>query len=569
MCNKQAADCRVTDWVRLTEAPRTFSLTEFQFSLTNLPEGLNVYREDELDAVCTFTSPNGTVLRITAFYYEEHLFDETVQLLGRGTAPGCFRVRVSLPEAGKWQYTLTVTVRGTLCDTLTGTVTAADSGRGSRILEVEPRRRQVFRTRAGENTLMIGRNLAWSAHPQEPGEFGRYTVENIHQLADNGGNAFRIWDVYFCTSHNRLRVHQMDQGAGAMWDRVFEAADERDVYISLVLFPHGEVSTRVDPSFELGPWSTKRGGYLENAADFFVDDRTIGAVKTYIRYIVARYGHSEHVIWELFNEIDHSEAMCEGRIDDVRAWLKEMKAYFKACDPYGHIVTNSAGFPSVTVGVCQPMEFVYYHFYNFYGVSQLATLCRNAYRAYQRPVVIGEYGYDGPHTRSLLGGSYFSPDFLELYQGNWASMMSGGASTAMNWWWDCMPRIGEPYGMFRPVAAMAKRIPWDDEAMQLVSSETVAAVGNTRIETLGYVGGTYAYLWFYDNRCLAMNRETAVFEGETVPVPMADGAYRVEWISTRTGEVVEQATCTAQNGTLTLTIPTWSEDIALAVEPAE
>lgn len=560
LCGKNG---RIEDFALLTKEPRTFSLLEFEFSVTDLPQEINVYREEELDIVFTMVSESGKIVKIPAFYYEEFRFTTSAYLIGRTDKPGCFRVRVSPPEAGVWQYTVTLSIYGEEKDSLSGTVTVAKSEQGSKVLQVEPNRRQVFETADGEPVFFIGRNLAWNATPHTPGTFSQYTVDNIRLLSQNGGNIFRIWDVNFCVNCNRKAVHEMHQHAGAMWDKVFEAADQNHVYISYVMFPHGELSTTCDADFCRGIFSKERGGYLDNAADFFSDEPSIAAVKTYIRYIISRFGYSEYIVWEMFNEIDHVDAMNQGRVDEVRVWLDNTAAYIRGLDPYHHLVSNSVHTCFHPI-LADSIDFIYHHRYNQYALSSVSDLCRRSWEDYNRPVVMGEFGWAGAEVTSVLGG-YFASDFLGMHQGDWACMMGGGASNGWCWWWDSMPKYGDPYAMFRSLSAMAKRIPWADPNMKAITSETLQAGENTRIETLGYISETYAYLWFYDNRFSALKRDEMVFENATLPLSLKDGVYQVEWINSFSGEAIQTTTETAKGGKLLLAMPTWSQEIALVV----
>ena len=549
----------------VTKQPTKFLLIEFETLVLDTQNKLNVYKENEIDLSIRLTSPTGKTISTCGFYFEEYCFNSKNELIGRTDSIPCFRFRVNLHEAGDWNFFVSLSFRRKCVDWLCGKVSVKDSANGSRILRVESNRRQTFVTESGENVVFCGRNLCWSMPIEQKNIFAEYITANMKKLALNGGNMFRIWDFLECGSYIKKGIHDMNQAASAMWDKVFEAADELDVYVSFVCSAHGEVSTCVDAVFDRSPWNIVQGGYIKNAEDFFTDKKTKEAYKTYLRYIVSRWGYCEHIIFELFNEIDHTDAMIAGRLDDVKAWLLEMTDYIRNIDPYHHLITNSAGSISVTPAICEGFDYIYYHIYNFYSMNQISELQRSTWYAYKRPVVLGEYGFAEPPTESMLEHRYFSYDFLEIHQGNWAGIMGGGAATAMPWWWYEIPIEYDSYKCYNAVSNFARQIPWSRADLLNVSDEYVN-INNHLISVMGYRGIDCAYLWFFDNNYLSLCRDRKVFQNETVSFALDSGEYFAEWIDTHSGEVVKREKIMALNRIIEINMPIWSEDIALKIE---
>lgn len=556
---------KLSDFRVVTECPMTFSLTEFETLVLDIPSDVNVYRESEINLSISLTSPSGKTVSASGFYFEEYCFNPKNELVGPADSIPGFRFRVNLKEAGDWSFSVILSMYGKCIDSLCGNILVKDSEKTSRILRVEPTRRQTFVTELGENVVFCGRNLCWSMPIEQKNIFAEYVTSNMKMLAKNGGNMFRMWDFLECGSYIKKGVHNMNQAASAMWDKVFEATDELDVYISFVCSAHGEVSTKVDAVFGRSPWNVAQGGYIKNAEDFFTDKKTKEAYKTYLRYVVSRWGYCEHIIFELFNEIDHTDAMIAGRLDDVKNWLSEMSDYIRSIDPYHHLVTNSAGSISVTPAVYDGFDYIYYHIYNFYSMNQLSELQRNGWYAYNRPVVLGEFGFAGEHTECLLEHRFFSNDFLEIHQGNWAGIMGGGASTAMPWWWYEIPPEYDSYKCYKVISNFAKQIPWNRADLSNVFDECVN-ISNHRISVMGYRGTDCAYLWIFDNNYLSMCRDSIVFKNETISFELDSGEYLAECIDTHSGNVIKREKIIALDRNIEINMPIWSKDIALKIE---
>lgn len=555
---------RICDFKVITERPRSFSLLEFEMEVSNLSEELNVYYEKDLLISAEITFESGNIIRTRAFYFEEYEINDRNELSGRTKKSPCFRLRINPQEEGKCSVKLALYIKGERTDTLCADVMVKKGEKGSRLLKVEPRRRQTFITASGENFTVVGENVGWNFPIEHRNSFGQYLMKHMTALSRCGGNFMRTWDYLEAGSRIRKTAYTMCQDSSAIWDRVFETAENLGVYISLVMTVHGEVSSKVDSSFALSVWHKNNGGFITDAKDFFTDYNAKDAYKTYIQYITARWGYNEHIIWELFNEIDHTDAILEGNLEEVRTWLSEMAECVRNNDPYGHLVTNSTGAVSVAAALYQPFDFVYYHQYNYYSIGQIADLHKNAWRAYNRPVLIGEFGYDSPCTFDFNDGSHISKDLLVLHQGNWAGVMGGGAGTAMNWWWMDMPDV-DGYRSYIGIAKMAKRIPWNEESLVSITHESVS-LSCTRIGSMGYCTENSAYLWFYDNNYSPMCRDNIDFMGEWAELCLEGGEYSVEWIDTRSGDSKIVETKKTENGKLRLNMPLWSKDIALVVQ---
>ena len=554
---------KLTGFKLLTEKPVAYQKVEFEMDVPILEEGLNVYKESDVDITMELVSSTGIKLTVDAFYFEEYEVDNENLLRERTNKKPSFRIRVSPQCGGTWDFTVTLAIRGSVVDKVSGYINVGNRNTGSRVLKVEENRRQTFKTVSGKNFAVVGENLCWNDPIAYARRFGQYCIDQMEYMSEFGGNMVRIWDYMDSGSRIKAGVHKMYQDSSAMWDAIFETAAEEGVYIDFVLMNHGEVSTLVDARWSASIFHANQGGYITNPVQFFTDRDTIDAFKTYIRYIVARWGYSEYVFsWELFNEINHTNGVMAS-LKDARNWLSEMADYIREIDPYKHMVSNSTGSPlEHPLATYSVFDFVFFHQYDVYYPSSWETTQKNTWLAYKKPVLFGEIGLTGA-TAQMAGGGTVTNDLTFFHQANWAGLMGGGGGTAMNWAWYELANVGGHFD-YKVVSEMAARIPFDDPNMYMANTIYLSP-SNQKIEGMGYRGNDYAYLWFYDRTYTCVNRRENTFENETATVTLDNGTYYVRWVNTWTGVSIKKEKVTVTDGTLTLNMPTWSKDVAVAV----
>src|SRR5690606_20912409 len=132
-------------------------------------------------------------------------------------------------------------------------------------------------------------------------------------------------------------------------------------------------SARTNPEWEHNPYNARNGGPLASPEEFFTDERAKRLTQQRYRYIVARYGYRTNLLaWELFNEVDLTDGY---DADAVSAWHREMAAYIKAIDPFGHPVTTSFSNPLLDPKVWSlpEIDFTNTHFYNATDMAASVT----------------------------------------------------------------------------------------------------------------------------------------------------------------------------------------------------
>ncbi len=298
---------------------------------------------------------------------------------------------------------------------------------------IDPRRPGSFARADGHAFIPFGANVAW-AHEPDVLNFYRTTLA---AFAANHLNWMRVWMVHWGRTNLDWVIPEdgapvppggIDAKVAARWDALLAAAEERGVYLQIVLQYHGQYSTTVNPSWADNPWNAANpGGFLRSPSDFFTDSRARLLTALKYRYIVARWGWSPAVFaWELFNEvhwvdalkIDHDEAV-------VAQWHADMAKLIRSIDVYRHPITTST--ENLLSPINAEMDFLQPHLYSADLITAARTFApRRADDA--RPIFYGEFGDD--HLRlpdNVKKSGLVEPPAI------WASLMGAGSLPAQAW----------------------------------------------------------------------------------------------------------------------------------------
>jgi hypothetical protein len=298
-----------------------------------------------------------------------------------------------------------------------------------------------FVTDAGTPYFPLGHDLAWR-YPDIPP-----LTELLHRMGGAGMNWARIWACAWdgknpiLIRHNADALRQQDiwreraplgeflPAALRQWDELVAAAEASGIRFQLVLFHHGLFSTRGDANWDEHPWNRANGGFLDRPQDFFTNDTAREYSRRWLRYAVARWGHSPAVLaWELFNEVEGVDAIQKDQAwPTIVAWHAEMAAFVRSLDPYHHLVTTSSG-------VQHPELYAAMDYYQPHGYPREVF---NAIAGIKplpgKPWFFGEFG----RGMSELNKN----ERLVVRDGIWAGMLAGHAGAAGYWFWERVTKL--------------------------------------------------------------------------------------------------------------------------------
>lgn len=558
--------------VCLTETPVIYKRVEFEMEMPKLPVGYNPFYEKDVALDIVLTSKAGTTFKVPGFCFQAYDYDTNGTQIGRAKTAPTFRIRVSLPEAGEWDYTITMVIRDIGEDSVSGSLLVADSEDKRGFIRVEPNRKQNFMFDDGTPYIAVGENMAWAEPVSPKSRHSAIYKKLLTKCAAEKANYFRLWSSSFamCMQDKQLDPSYMNLADCDQYDRIVEISEELGLYINFAMYHHGQFSRREvlpEHDYHNSAYNMNNEGYLDDPRDFFTNPRAKRDTKSYMRYLVARWGYSPNIFcWEFFNEQDGCDAGTNLNPKNqalMVEWHQEMCDHFREIDPYHHLLTTSSAWYSNSVIRHAMFDFISIHVYNYQSLELAADLQKNDYRTYHRPVLMAEIGMNG-------GPDYVGPncgtDKLELHQQHWICVMGGGAGTGASWFWPQVDRTNA-YDTFRAVAEMAERIPWRNPELKMCDKLTVPT-NHLKVLSQGYQLDNSAWLWFYDTEYRHNNRHNiAVRENVSFTVDLNDGEYVVTWIDPWSGDTLATETAVAKEGVLNVGMPAWQKDIAVTVLP--
>ena len=316
------------------------------------------------------------------------------------------------------------------------TVSGAPVGDGYVSVDAANPRRFILSN--GRRYFPVGHNVAWwTNNTQLPTAF--YKMGAAHE------NWSRVWMMQFYDSLNLEwpkvgGFGQYSLPVAQKWDAIVSAAEQAGIHFQMTLQHHGQYSSipgsDVNPNWEQNPYNTANGGFLANATNFFTDPTAIALTKQKYRYIIARWGYSPAILaWELFNEVQFTDAAYANQWGNIEAWHNEMASFIRSQDHYHHLITSSS---DLTKPIWDQTDYYQHHNYP----SDLIAGIRDAEDiSVSQPVApdfSGECGIDfTPHVG-------VSPPI-------WAGLMAAQSGDAMPWYWDTIDPNND-YGLFRAVS---------------------------------------------------------------------------------------------------------------------
>lgn len=273
----------------------------------------------------------------------------------------------------------------------------------------------------------LGHNLAWASGPI--GDLPAY----LGTMGAQGLNWARIWadhwdekNPFWPTRAPMPKEGEMSPAVLRKWDAIVSAADKAGVRFQLTLFHHGPWSTRVNSNWGENPWNVKNGGWLKTPSDFFTDPKAQALSRAWLRYAVARWGHSPAIMaWELFNEVQWCDPFYEKRGAIVGTWHDAMADYLRSLDPYHHLVTSSS---DLDLPIYRRADFYQPHGYPASVEGMVAETPK-----LDKPFFYGEIG------PGQLDGSR-PVQVAAIRDGIYTALLTGQAGAAQYWSWDLIPR---------------------------------------------------------------------------------------------------------------------------------
>jgi hypothetical protein len=533
----------------------------------------NPYDPEVADIQGHFTGPSGTTMDVPAFYYQAYRRTQTKdgfeQLIPVGKS--CWKVRFAGMEPGP--YTYTISVRDALgeirSDTRKFTVTPPKDPRG--YVRVSTKDPKYFEFENGQFFYPIGINMR-DGGDQARAQKGTYDFDDYFKsFHDEGLNFVRNW---MCAWWGGIewsdKYDSRFDGVGRYsmynaWrlDYAVDLAEKDDLFLEITLNSHGQIRRdKFDAEWEYNPYSVKNGGFVASPAMFFTDERVKKLYKQRYRYIVARWGYSQHVMtWDMWNEVDLVEGY---NPQQVGAWHQEMGSYLKQIDPWKHCVaTHYALHWGVGDELWRQPAIEYIQADSYWGKTVWHDMNQGyvSREAYNKPYMIIEYG---PQTATL-------PISYEEWQrnfrvGQWTSTILPRSSAAQFWYNDAWKQY-KLYDFQKPVMKFNEGEDRRNQNLVRVTAVTTPRDAGF-VQCMANAKSAYLYVFNWDRMIFAdPTKVSPKLTGVSVTVRgMDDGQYNVEFWDTVKGEVASRGTVESKGGMLKLALPDFAQDIAVKVK---
>lgn len=452
-----------------------------EFKIDAVGTWVNPFDPEDVRLDATVVTPDGSEIVVPGFYMVD--FDRSRDASGEErleqTGECGWRVRFTPRMVG------THTVRIVLSDG-TGTATAGpltvvvggDGAGGPGFVRRSLTNSRYLEHDDGSLFFPIGLNHAW------PDASATYDYDQtLERTGQNLGNTVRVWlgptfHRLSLETSERINAHGMLGGLGwynqeASWrfDHVVRRAEELGIKVLPVAYSFsGFRSTNGPSNWAESPYNAIHGGPMQRGSEILTDPVARELGKRYLRYIVARWGHSTAVMaWELWNEVTGVDDYDDGASE---LWHRDMAAYLKGLDPHGHLVTTSTWWTEGTPRLdgLDNIDIVMTHEYNapdhaipHYGAGRWKP------ELYGKPHLTGEFG-----NQEFDGGDsgVYEPETVSVHNVLWAGLMGGSSGGGLYWYWEIGNKAGW-HALFRPLAAFVSEVPLHRVEFEVFQPEVV------------------------------------------------------------------------------------------------
>jgi hypothetical protein len=534
----------------------------------------NPFDPQELDIRVKFTCDSGTTVDIGAFWYQEY-DARGVRPVGE---PG-WRARFTPTETGSWTAVAQVPDRGLQSAPLTFRVLPSDK---PGFVRVHPQNPSYFAFDNGDFFFPIGLNMAWwSGAGDALTDYRKW----MNPFAANGGNAIRVWmaEWSFGLEWNDTPLGDYTNRLRRAWllDQIFDMAEERDIYVVLVLLNCADFNDWQTNGWSGNPYNAAQGGPLDSPEQFVTDPTARALLQRRLNYIVNRWGYATHLLaWEWWNEVNLAPFSDEM----LMPWLQEMTAYLRARDVNRHLTTNSYAIRDISpiwnlpeLDIIQKHEYAHQISSADRDLAERAAsdLARLAASAPPKPILLGEFGYG---TEGY--GNDVDKTGIHLHNGIWATTFVGYAGSGMYWFWDVYIEAYQSWRHFRGLDRFLADV--DLTRYQPFSPLDITGPGGAPGEAVGLgLRGDDILIWLRSD-AYTVQAAVAAWEGAGSPSgfsyspplvkgqaitlqDMRDGVYTINWFDPQSAAWLEAAEVTAQGGRLSIPIPDFRRDLAARI----
>ncbi len=570
--------------------PSTHELSCFdKFEVTfDLPDRYaNPFDPEEVAVTAKIETPEGKTVTIDGFNtcdYYRTVTPTGEEVLPQG-APH-WKIRYAPPRPGTYRYTLQAhDTRGTATWGPGDFVALPATQPGYvRVSKIDPR---YFEFDNGTPFFPIGHNIRSPSDSRMNSQFPwvkRWPegttayARHFSAMREYGENMAEIWMAVWSLGLEWSSQWRGYHGIGQYnlmnaWemDRVIDEADRNGLYLNVVIHNHGKFSGFMDHEWASNPFNKKVGGYMESPEEYFTDPRAHESFRKLMRYIIARWGYSTRVFaWELWSEVNLTGANNKFyRTPECVNWHRFAADAILELDPNRHLVNThycsdyTAQNMEITAlsNITHSSVDAYHNDARVLKIVELLAGSAQCNNPNGKPVLITEFG--GASSAQSLAHLENS-----LHAGLWSSTSIPIAGTPFFWWWGLI----EEENYYPEFLAISRYMKGEDRRDPTLLSYSpiflMPDMPGVRISSFALKNGTRAQGWIYDALAFdtpASEVHPTISNLVTRLEGVSNGVYRVEFWDTSKGLLTKYQDVEANKGSLSVTVPPFSKDIAFKI----
>lgn len=433
-------------------------------------------REIQVDG--RFRGPTGNEVVVPGFLYQDcrrHLTDGGEEIVQKAGEP-FWKIRFAPTVPGRWQGVVRARDRSGTAESKPLHFEARPGS--SRGFIRRARGSDYFSYEDGTPFFPVGENIAWA------GRRGTYDFDKWLPAAGKAGiNLARIWlqwNQVLSIEHQGTGAGRYDLANAWRMDYVLDLARQNGVRVFFTCDSpepyqkeHYWLGKLTAKPWERCPHNTANGGPLKEPRELYTTEEGHRLIRQRLRYIVARWGWDPNIFcWELWNELNVFPGW-DKLVPEIARWHAEMACVLRSLDPNRHLISTSfcTSEGHADIWKLPELDFIQSHTYGVTDMAEkLPEVTRTMKQRYGRPHLFGEFGV--PLTAEVLAGmAQVDPQGVHLHNALWSSALSGGAGTAICWWWDNYVHPNDLYHVFTPLARFCEGVPWTTAGFRPVAAD--------------------------------------------------------------------------------------------------
>ena len=444
-----------------------FSKCEMDVTLSGTWD--NPYDPDDVALDATVTTASGKTYTQPGFFMvPQRLEQEGVEDIMLPSGEGQWKVRLAATEPGPMRVTLTARDRsGKKVFELPHAISVTAGKQAKGFVRVSKADAHYLAHDNGVGFVPVGHNV-----PIYQSSNDMSVKDILEKMAANGENWNRWW-----MSKSGLglewepKLGWYRQPQAAKLDRLLEDAGRLGMYYQLCMDTHQDFR---EDGWKSNPFNVTQGGPCKTAGEWFTNETAKTLYRKRLRYTVARWGYSPHVLcWEFGNEF---EGWADAKQETIIAWHREMAPVLAALDPYDHLISTS-WWTKTGPEACwkiPEMSFVQTHSYannDLNTALEAHDYSLTQWNGFQKPHLFAEFG-----IRSHNFSAESDPTGRGIHNTAWAAVASGCCGAPMPWWHE---NYIEPKGLyfhFKAIRNFVTGLPFGTEVWRQVTVTAPAQV---------------------------------------------------------------------------------------------